>query len=71
MPQEQIHAKVSQPASKNATTAADIDRAIEEASQRDRSDLVEHSDEILDEIDACLEENVLEVLRTFVNRGGQ
>jgi len=29
------------------------------------------TDELLDDIDACLEENALEVVRKFVNRGGQ
>jgi ubiquitin-like protein Pup len=32
---------------------------------------VEHTDELLDDIDALLEENALEVLRTYIQRGGQ
>lgn len=70
MPQ-QVHAKATtQPAASNATTDADIDQAVAEATERDRS-LVDMSDELLDEIDACLEENVLEVLVSFVQKGGE
>lgn len=35
------------------------------------SEVVEHTDELLDDIDACLETNELEVLRAFVQKGGQ
>jgi len=72
MPQEQIHAKAtSHPASKNATTDADIDRAVAEAQARDASTVAALADDLLDEIDACLEENAVEVLVGYVQRGGQ
>ena len=32
---------------------------------------VEHTDELLDEIDSVLEINALEVVRTYVQRGGE
>jgi len=32
---------------------------------------VEESDDLLDEIDSVLEENALEVTRTYVQRGGE
>jgi ubiquitin-like protein Pup len=41
------------------------------ADQPAASTTVADIDDLLDQIDECLEENVLEVLRTFVNRGGQ
>jgi ubiquitin-like protein Pup len=41
------------------------------AEQPAASTTVADIDDLLDQIDECLEENVLEVLRTFVNRGGE
>ncbi len=35
------------------------------------SKIAEHTDELLDDIDACLEENALEVVRAYVQRSGQ
>jgi ubiquitin-like protein Pup len=35
------------------------------------SKVIEHTDELLDEIDACIEENVLEVLHTYIQKGGE
>jgi ubiquitin-like protein Pup len=32
---------------------------------------IEHTDEFLDEVDAVLEENALEVVRSYVQRPGQ
>lgn len=36
-----------------------------------RDTAIEDLDDFLDDIDACLEENELEVVRAFVQRGGQ
>jgi ubiquitin-like protein Pup len=41
------------------------------APQPSGSTTVQDSDDLLDEIDACLEENALEVVRAFHQRGGQ
>jgi ubiquitin-like protein Pup len=75
MAPQQTHAKVSQPGRDAASRTAadeDIDQAVAAAADRATADaLVEHSDELLDEIDHCLEENVLEVLVSYVQKGGQ
>lgn len=41
------------------------------ADQPSASTTVEDIDELLDDIDAVLEENALEVVRTYTQRGGQ
>ena len=75
MPQR-THAKVaSQPGQDAATRTAadeDVDQAIADAIDRAATEaLVDETDDFLDEVDALLEENALEVLRTYVQRGGQ
>jgi len=76
MPQ-QVHAttKVSQPgqdAATRTTADEDVDQAVADAVDRAAADaLVEHTDALLDEIDACLETNVLEVLVSYVQKGGE
>lgn len=42
-----------------------------DAAQPAASTTIADLDELLDDIDAVLEENALEVLRTYVQRGGQ
>lgn len=61
MPQE---TKVYRPTPTNPTKT-------EPQPQPSATDLVEEIDDFLDEVDTCLEENALETLRTFVQRGGQ
>jgi hypothetical protein len=74
MAQEHVHARVSQPGS-DATGQteldADIDQAVTDAAERARADsLVEHSDELLEEIDAILtEEETFAV--NYLQKGGQ
>ena len=75
MPQ-QTHAKVvSQPgrdAATRTTADADVDQAIADAIDRAATEaLVDETDDFLDEVDALLEENALEVLQAYVQRGGQ
>jgi len=73
VPQAQVHA-TSQPGADRASRSAaddDVDQAVADAAERAHAELVAHSDELLDEIDAVLEENVLEVLTAYVQRGGQ
>jgi ubiquitin-like protein Pup len=59
MPQETAY----RPTPTNPTEHADPQAAATTA--------VQDTDEMLDDIDACLEENALEVVRTYVARGGQ
>ena len=74
MPQR-THAKVSQPGQDAATRTAadeDVDQAIADAIDRAATEaLVDETDDFLDEVDALLEENALEVLQAYVQRGGQ
>lgn len=56
--------------SDDQTTADAVDQAVADAKQRG-TDTLECIDDLLDEIDACLEENVLEILVTFIQKGGQ
>jgi len=75
VPQEQIHAKVSQPGHDAATrTAADdvVDQAIDDAIERAASDneTLDTTDALLDEIDAILTEEA-DFAVNYRQRGGQ
>jgi ubiquitin-like protein Pup len=72
MPQ-QTHAKVSQPAATRTEQENEVvDQAIADAIDRAVAEaLVDETGDFLDEVDACLEENALEVVTRYVQRGGQ
>ncbi len=70
MPQEQVHATPAvrtypRPSSQEMEQLASDDAAAQEHIT------VDEIDDLLDEIDSVLEENALEVVRCFVQRGGQ
>lgn len=75
MPQEQVHAKVSQPgpdAAQRTTYSDDVDRAVADAVDRAVADeTLDATDDLLDEIDSLLEVNAEEFVRNYVQKGGQ
>lgn len=63
------HPKTHEQADQQAADDAEAQAAAR--ADTDTASLVEHSDELLDEIDSVLEENAAEFVLAFVNKGGE
>jgi ubiquitin-like protein Pup len=73
VPQEQVHATPAvrtypRPSSQEMEQLASDDTTDERDSAEE---ILDETDELLDSIDELLEDNALEVLRAYVQRGGQ
>jgi hypothetical protein len=67
---QQVHTRPTSDSTGRTTDDDVVDQAVDDAKTRSQSELVEHADEFLDEIDAILTEEE-EFAVTYRQRGGQ
>lgn len=67
-----VHAKTRPTQDSDSEVDAAVDQAVADAGADAQADAVlAATDELLDEIDACLEDNALEVVTRYRQKGGQ